>query len=92
MSPEAAEGGAIALVRDGDQVTIDIPRRLITLDVDKGELARRRRDELARGDQAFTPRDRQRAVSLALRTYAALVTSAASGAVRSLDAIRLPAN
>lgn len=85
VSPEAAEGGVIALVRDGDRITIDIPRRSITLEVDERELATRRRDELARGDRAFTPRHRDRRVSVALRTYGALVTSAAFGAVRSLD-------
>jgi dihydroxy-acid dehydratase len=87
VSPEAAERGLIALVRDGDDVTIDIPRRLITLDVDERKLAMRLRDELARGDRAFTPRDRERPVSFSLRAYGALVTSAATGAVRSLDAV-----
>ncbi len=84
ISPEAAQGGAIAFVRDGDRVTIDIPRRAIALHVDDRELASRRRDKLARGDQGFTAHNRNRPVSLALRAYAALTTSAARGAVRTV--------
>ncbi len=84
VSPEAAGGGAIALVRNGDSISIDIPRRSISLDVDSGELARRRSDEEARGDEAFTPRGRDRQVSLALRAYASMVSSADTGAVRRL--------
>ena len=83
-SPEAAEGGCIALVRDGDRIVLDIPRRTITLDVEDATLLRRRREEEARGADAWTPRDRDRAVSLALRAYALLTTSASKGAVRSL--------
>ncbi|WP_370323913.1 dihydroxy-acid dehydratase [Euzebya sp.] len=84
-SPEAAAGGAIALVRDGDVIDIDIPARSIQLRVDDDELARRRAEEEARGDAAYTPRDRTRVVSQALRAYARMVTSADTGAVRSLD-------
>ena len=90
VSPEAAEGGLIALVRDGDRIRIDIPRRSITVDLDERELAGRRRDESARGCRAFTPRHRERPVSLALRAYAALTTSAARGAVRTLDRMAVP--
>jgi dihydroxy-acid dehydratase len=87
VSPEAAEGGLIGLVRDGDRIAIDIPNRTITLDVDAATLAERRADELARGDSAFTPRHRDRTVSVALRAYAALTTSAARGAVRDPGAL-----
>ena len=87
-SPEAAEGGLIGLVRDGDSITIDIPARSITLDVPDPELAARREAEEERGLAAWTPADRDREVSLALQAYAALTTSAAHGAVRNLDQIR----
>ena len=82
ISPEAAAGGNIGLVRDGDLIEIDIPRRSITLLVDDTELDRRRADELARGKEAFTPRRRERTISKALQAYAALVSSADKGAVR----------
>ena len=81
ISPEAAAGGPIGLVRDGDIIEIDIPRRTITLQVTALELDRRRTDEKARGDKAFTPRTRRREVSKALRRYAAHVTSADKGGV-----------
>ena len=84
VSPEAAEGGLIALVRDGDQISIDIPARRISLDVDEETLAARRAEEVARGPEAWTPHGRRRDVSLALQAYASLTTSAARGAVRSL--------
>lgn len=82
ISPEAASGGLLALVQDGDIIDIDIPKRTIALDVDESELNKRRDAELARGDKAYTPRDRQREVSFALRAYASLATSADKGAVR----------
>ena len=82
ISPEAAAGGNIGLVRDGDLIEIDIPNRSIELLVDDTELERRRAEELARGQAAFTPRQRQRTVSKALQAYAALVSSADKGAVR----------
>ena len=82
ISPEAAAGGNIGLVRDGDLIEIDIPNRSIELLVDDAELERRRAEELARGQAAFTPRQRQRTVSKALQAYAALVSSADKGAVR----------
>ena len=85
ISPEAAERGAIGLVRDGDRITIDIPARTITLDVDEMVLEERRTEEDALGAAAWTPRDRVRTVSVALQAYAALTTSAARGAVRDVS-------
>ncbi len=81
-SPEAANGGVIALVNDGDIIDIDIPGRHIRLDIDEAELQARRDAEEARGDAAYTPKLRQREVSFALRAYASLATSADKGAVR----------
>ncbi|MDT0440558.1 MULTISPECIES: dihydroxy-acid dehydratase [Streptomyces] len=80
-SPEAASGGTIALVEDGDRIRIDIPARTIDLLVDDAELARR---EQALGGR-YAPRDRQRTVSAALRAYAAMATSADKGAVRDVS-------
>ena len=85
ISPEAANGGSIGLVRDGDIIDIDIPARTINVRLTDEELAQRRRQEEALGKEAFTPRDRQREVSLALRAYASMVTSADKGGVRKLD-------
>lgn len=82
VSPEAANGGLIGLVKDGDIIDINIPNRGIVLDVADSELAARRETELARGDQAWTPQARERQVSFALRAYATLATSADKGAVR----------
>ena len=84
VSPEAAEGGTIGLVEDGDRIRIDIPGRAIELLVDPDELARRRRAMAERGSAAWQP-DRKREVSQALRAYAMMATSAAHGAVRDLD-------
>ena len=84
-SPEAAAGGLIALVEDGDAIEIDIPNRSIHLAVADNILAERRIKEEHRGKQAFTPKNRKRTVSAALKAYAALVTSADTGAVRDLD-------
>ncbi|MEI7196158.1 dihydroxy-acid dehydratase [Pectobacterium versatile] len=81
-SPEAASGGTIGLVKDGDMIVIDIPNRSIALDVTENELAIRREAEEARGEQAWTPHNRERQVSFALRAYAMLATSADKGAVR----------
>ncbi len=84
VSPEAAEGGAIGLVENGDIIEIDIPRRSISLQVDDAELARRRAAMVAKGDDGWKPAaPRKRKVSTALRAYAALTTSAAKGAVRA---------
>jgi dihydroxy-acid dehydratase len=82
VSPEAAEGGTIALVRDGDRIEIDIPNRSIVLAVDEAELAARRAAQEARGYAPAKTRDRK--VSKALRAYAAMATSAAKGAVREV--------
>lgn len=84
ISPEAAAGGNIGLVRDGDIIDIDIPARSINVLLSDEELAARRKSEEARGKEAFTPADRDRKVSKALRAYAAMVTSADKGGVREL--------
>jgi dihydroxy-acid dehydratase len=84
ISPEAASGGAIGLVRDGDIIDINIPERTINVKLTDAELAQRRRDEEARGKEAFTPVGRDRQVSKALRAYAAMVSSADKGGVRVL--------
>ncbi|MCK6557140.1 dihydroxy-acid dehydratase [Candidatus Binatia bacterium] len=88
VSPEAAEGGAIALVEEGDRIRIDIPNRRLDLVVDDAELKRRRLDMLARGDGAWQAKERKRVVSQALQTYAMFTTSAARGAVRDLEQLR----
>lgn len=82
VSPEAGNGGLIALIEDGDMIDIDIPKRAMVLDVADNELAARREAELARGIHAWTPKNRVREVSFALRAYAMLATSADKGAVR----------
>jgi len=82
VSPEAAEGGLIALVEEGDRIEIDIPRRSISLLVDEAALAQRREAMLARKTGAWRPAKRSRKISMALKAYAALTTSAARGAVR----------
>ncbi|MGM9845355.1 MAG: dihydroxy-acid dehydratase [Muribaculaceae bacterium] len=85
ISPEAAAGGNVGLLRDGDIIDIDIPGRSINVRVSEAELEARRAGELARGSEAFTPhRRRDRVVSRALRAYAATVTSADKGGVRIL--------
>ncbi len=85
-SPEAAEGGEIALVEDGDTIAIDIPERSITLEVADDELERRRSAQAARGWQPASERPRK--ISQALQAYAAMATSAARGAVRDISRIR----
>lgn len=85
ISPEAASGGNIGLVRDGDIIEIDIPARSINVRLSDEELAVRRKEEEAYGKDAFRPRGRNRKVSQALRAYAAMVTSADKGGVRELD-------
>jgi dihydroxy-acid dehydratase len=81
VSPEAASGGLIALVEPGDQISIDIPGRTIELLVSEQELANRRARQQQR-DKPYTPVDRQRPVSAALRAYASMATSASDGAYR----------
>ena len=88
VSPEAADGGLIALVEDGDMITFDIPNRSIHLDVSDQELAKRRHAQVERGADAFTPVDRDRVVSQALQAYAAMTTSADRGAVRDVSQLR----
>jgi dihydroxy-acid dehydratase len=85
-SPEAAEGGAIGLVRSGDIIEIDIPGRTINLAVSDAELAERRAEQDARGWHPEKPRSR--AVSQALKAYAAMTTSAARGAVRDISQLK----
>ena len=82
ISPEAASGGNIALVKDGDMIEINIPERSINVLISDEELEARRQEELARGDKAFTPKDRDRKVSKALQAYASMVSSADQGAIR----------
>jgi dihydroxy-acid dehydratase len=82
ISPEAAEGGLIGLVEEGDRIKIDIPSRSLSLLVDDAVLARRREAMVARKAEAWKPAKRSRKVSMALKAYAALTTSAARGAVR----------
>ena len=87
VAPEAAAGGLIALAETGDRVEIDIRRRELRLDVPEAELGTRRERLLAtRG--SYRPADRERPVSEALRVYAALATSASTGAVRDLGLLR----
>ena len=88
VSPEAASGGLIGLVRSGDTVSIDIPNRTISLDVDEVELDRRRDEEEARGAEAWTPHaPRTRHVSTALKAYGLLAASADRGGVRDLSQV-----
>ena len=88
-SPEAAEGGLIGLVEDGDIIEIDIPARRIHLAVSEAEQARRRVAMEAHGEAAWQPAaPRQRQVSMALKAYAAMATSAARGAVRDVASTR----
>ncbi|MBF0129676.1 MAG: dihydroxy-acid dehydratase, partial [Alphaproteobacteria bacterium] len=84
VSPEAAEGGAIALIRSGDIIRIDIPNRVISVDLDEAELDRRRK---AQAEKGWRPATRVRPVSAALRAYAAMTTSAARGAVRDVSQV-----
>lgn len=88
VSPEAAAGGTIALVEEGDTIEIDIPNRAIHLAVDELVLATRRQTMLARGAVAWKPANRQREVSMALLAYAAMTTSADTGAVRDLSQLK----
>lgn len=84
VSPEAASGGAIGLVRDGDIIDIDIPNRSINVRLTNDELENRRQEELAKGKDAFKP-NRDRTVSKALRAYASMVSSADLGGVRIIE-------
>ncbi|MEJ0020841.1 MAG: dihydroxy-acid dehydratase [Acetobacteraceae bacterium] len=86
ISPEAAEGGTIGLVEDGDVIEIDIPNRILRVALSDEELAARRSRMEARGRDAWRP-NRERNVSTALQAYAALTTSAARGAVRDVSQV-----
>ena len=81
--PEAADGGDIALIRDGDFINIDIPNRTINLEISDAELSERRNEMLAKGDMAYKPVC-DRIVPKSLQFYAKSVSSAADGAVRKL--------
>ena len=87
-SPEAADGGAIGLVEEGDTIEIDIPKRSIHLAISDDELNKRRRAMDAKGDTAWQPLSRERFVSPALQAYALMATSADKGAVRDVSQIR----
>ena len=82
ISPEAAAGGNVGLLQDGDIIEINIRERSINVKLSEEELAKRRKKELARGKDAFTPKERNRQISKALKAYASMVSSADKGAVR----------
>ncbi len=84
ISPEAAAGGNIALIKDGDIIEINIPQRKLKLDVSDEELGKRRKEEEAKGKDAFKPTGRDRKISTALQIYSFLAESADKGAVRRL--------
>ncbi len=86
-SPEAAEGGAIGLIEEGDTIDIDIPNRRISLAVNEDEMASRRTKMEAKGANSWKPSPRPRNVTPALRAYAAMATSAAKGAVRDVSQV-----
>ena len=88
ISPEAAEGGAIALIETGDRIEIDIPGRTINIALSEAELNARRARMEAKGTAAWQPAGRRRRVSTALQAYAALTTSASRGAVRDVTGLR----
>jgi dihydroxy-acid dehydratase len=86
VSPEAADGGNIALVRDGDEIDINIPERTINMLVTEDELEKRRAEEVAKGDLAFKPKiKRDRKITNTLKIYAKTVSSADKGAIRIVD-------
>jgi dihydroxy-acid dehydratase len=85
VSPEAAGGGAIALIQNNDKIEIDITKRSINLMISDAELAERRKAEEAKGNDAFMPVGRKRNISKALKAYASLVSAADKGAIRLID-------
>jgi dihydroxy-acid dehydratase len=87
ISPEAADGGAIGLIQDGDLIRIDIPARVLRVALSDDELDERRKRMEARGADAWQPAERERYVSAALQAYAALTTSADRGAVRDVSQV-----
>ncbi|MCH5239011.1 MAG: dihydroxy-acid dehydratase [Muribaculaceae bacterium] len=82
ISPEAADGGPIGLIKDGDIIEIDIPARSINAKISADEFDRRRAEEEARGQKAYAPKKRNRVISNALKAYASMVTSADKGGIR----------
>jgi len=84
VSPEAAAGGEIGLLQDGDIIEINIPNRSVNVVLPQGELEKRKQKETGRGNKAFTPASRNRQISKALQAYASMVTSADRGAIREL--------
>lgn len=88
ISPEAAEGGAIALIEEGDLVEIDIPGRTIGIKLSADELTARRKAMELKGEMAWQPKNRVRSVSQALQAYAAMTTSASRGAVRDVSQLK----
>ena len=88
ISPEAAEGGALALVEEGDTIEIDIPKRVMSVSLSVRKLDRRREKMEAKGPYAWKPVARDRKVSKALEAYAAMATSAARGAVRDVTQLQ----
>ena len=88
VSPEAAEGGNIGLVEEGDIILIDIPKRVIRVKLTQAELKKRRQKMSAKGDKAWRPVGRTRTVSGALEAYSLMVTSAARGAVRDINQLK----
>ena len=85
VSPEAAAGGIIGLVKDGDIINIDITSRSISVELSEQELQERRLEMESRGKKAWKPVSRERQVSRALKAYAAMVSSADKGAIRILE-------
>jgi dihydroxy-acid dehydratase len=88
VSPEAAEGGLIGLVENGDVIEIDIPGRSIRLAVPEEEIGKRRAAMDAKGDKAWQPAARQRLVPASLQAYSMMTTSAAKGAVRDVGQLK----
>jgi dihydroxy-acid dehydratase len=84
VSPEAAAGGEIGLLLDGDTIEINIPGRSVNVVLPPGELEQRKQKEAGRGNKAFTPASRNRQISKALQAYASMVTSADKGAIREV--------
>jgi len=88
VSPEAAAGGAIGLIEEGDTVVIDIPNRTLNAAVSEADMAKRRAAVEKKGAKAWQPAKRERVVSQALQAYAALTTSADRGAVRDVSQVQ----
>jgi dihydroxy-acid dehydratase len=84
VSPEAAAGGNIAIIKDGDEILIDIPGRTVSIIISDKELIKRHTHEKDRGESAYTPLKRQRKIPASLQLYATHVSSADKGAIRIL--------